>query len=207
METGVAPKVSSEHRQAVRDKILDAAAALIARKGYHETSMDDIVREGGLSKGAIYGHFDSKEAIFIAIQERQVAAVMDPLRAALDPKGPPLSRLRKAGELVFQDQAHRSREASRLSLQFALEASRIKSLRKSLRAQHAAVHRFLADLLREGIKEGEFRKDLAPDHLASLLLATFDGLSLLWATLEIDFDWPKMRATLAKVVEEGIRAR
>ena len=44
-----------------RAQILDAAQTCLARSGYHLTTMDDVVRESGLSKGSLYWHFDSKE--------------------------------------------------------------------------------------------------------------------------------------------------
>src|SRR4051794_12312971 len=55
LAVGVAmPKVSVEHEQMRRQQILDAALTCFGRRGYHATSMEDIVREAGLSIGAIY---------------------------------------------------------------------------------------------------------------------------------------------------------
>ena len=55
------PKISPALGQQRRDQILAAALACFARQGYHATSMDDVVRESGLSVGAIYTYFSSKE--------------------------------------------------------------------------------------------------------------------------------------------------
>ena len=59
----MAPKVTEEHVEARRQQILEAAFACFAREGFHQTTMKDICREAGLSAGAVYGYFRSKEEI------------------------------------------------------------------------------------------------------------------------------------------------
>src|SRR3989304_6177982 len=56
------PKVTEAHLEARRSQILDAAWTCFARKGYHQATMQDICQESGLSPGAIYRYFESKEA-------------------------------------------------------------------------------------------------------------------------------------------------
>jgi AcrR family transcriptional regulator len=64
------PKVSEEHRTARKQEIVRAALRLFARQGFQATSMTDIIAESGLSAGAIYGHYKSKdELIRFAITE------------------------------------------------------------------------------------------------------------------------------------------
>ena len=60
------PKVTEAHLEARRSQILDAAWTCFARKGYHQATMQDICQESGLSPGAIYRYFESKEAILKA---------------------------------------------------------------------------------------------------------------------------------------------
>ena len=57
------PKVSEEHRAARRRQILDAAARCFARDGFHRTSMQDIVRESGISAGLVYRYFAGMTAL------------------------------------------------------------------------------------------------------------------------------------------------
>ena len=64
------PKVSDAHRESRRDQITDAALRSFAAKGFQRTSMADIIAESGLSAGAIYGHFESKQQIAYAVAER-----------------------------------------------------------------------------------------------------------------------------------------
>ena len=67
------PKVTEEHRTARRRQIADAALRCFARSGFQQTSMADIVAESGLSAGAIYGHYKSKEELV----ELAVTEVLD----------------------------------------------------------------------------------------------------------------------------------
>jgi AcrR family transcriptional regulator len=64
------PKVSDAHRESRRDQITDAALRSFAANGFQRTSMADIISEAGLSAGAIYGHFDSKQQIALAVAQR-----------------------------------------------------------------------------------------------------------------------------------------
>ena len=64
------PKVSEQHREARRDQIVDAALRCFAVKGFHRTSMADIIAEARMSAGAIYLHFDGKQQIALAVAQR-----------------------------------------------------------------------------------------------------------------------------------------
>jgi AcrR family transcriptional regulator len=61
------PKVSDEHKAARRRQILGAAARCFARNGFHRTSMQDIVRESGISAGLVYRYFAGKDDMITAI--------------------------------------------------------------------------------------------------------------------------------------------
>jgi AcrR family transcriptional regulator len=74
------PRVSDEYLEQRRQHILAAARRCFARKGFHETSMQDVFRESGLSAGAVYRYFSSKDAIIQEIAGQaygKIAAVVD----------------------------------------------------------------------------------------------------------------------------------
>ena len=58
--TGVVPKRSADYMARRRDDILGALFACVRRRGWDRTTMDDVAAEAGLSKGAVYVHFESK---------------------------------------------------------------------------------------------------------------------------------------------------
>ncbi|MEQ1736340.1 MAG: TetR/AcrR family transcriptional regulator [Rhodoglobus sp.] len=91
------PKVSEQHREARRDQIVDAALRCFARTGFHRTSMADIIVEAGMSAGAIYLHFDGKQAIALAVAQRILGNRMTEFASRLRADGelpPPSAMLR-----------------------------------------------------------------------------------------------------------------
>lgn len=74
------PKVTEEHKSAMRARIQDAALACFARRGFAGASMADIVKEAGLSAGAVYVYYASKAELMIDVARR----VMEPRMAVLE---------------------------------------------------------------------------------------------------------------------------
>ncbi|MFD5177300.1 TetR/AcrR family transcriptional regulator [Nocardia sp. NPDC058379] len=73
------PRVSEEHLERRRKQILEAAQRCFTRKGFHETSMQDVFAESGLSAGAVYRYFASKNDIIFAL----IVDTMTPLRGRM----------------------------------------------------------------------------------------------------------------------------
>jgi AcrR family transcriptional regulator len=70
------PKVSQQYRDARRDHILSAARRCFLRNGFHATSMQDLFAEAGMSSGAVYRYFASKDDMIIAIAEENLRGVV-----------------------------------------------------------------------------------------------------------------------------------
>ena len=87
---GAMPKVSQQYRDARRDQILNAARRCFLRDGFHATSMQDLFAEAGLSSGAVYRYFASKDDVIIAIAEDNMRGVVEMIRdvAAQQPSQP-----------------------------------------------------------------------------------------------------------------------
>jgi AcrR family transcriptional regulator len=83
------PRVSQEHLEARRQQILDAARRCFIRKGFHGTSMQDVLREADLSAGAVYRYFRSKEEIIVTIATDAVAELGAAVEGAFDAEVPP----------------------------------------------------------------------------------------------------------------------
>ncbi len=198
------PKVSPKHKEATRRRILEAARGVFARRGYTGASLDEIGRECGLTKGAIYVYFDSKEELFLALEDLvhqpTTGDFLAPVLAARTAR----ERLTRAGKLVFDNQAHLDRDTLRVMYEFWTQAPRLKAIERVYRSRYNGTQRFLAALLREGVTQGEFREDVDPDVLASMLMATIEGLCLYWAAIGIEFDWERLEKTLFSVVLDGI---
>ncbi len=199
------PKVTEEYKKTVREKILDVSEDLFARKGYHEASMDDIVKESGLSKGAIYGYFNSKQDIFLSLSDRCMESELVEIRSVFSPDDSATKKLEKSAEIHFQ-YCEKSIEICKINLEWWIEAPRVESLQNRLNSRYETARKFIAEIIREGIEKGEFRRDIDPDALSSIILAALDGLSLHSATTGQEFDWQKIRDTFLKAFLEGINA-
>jgi TetR/AcrR family transcriptional regulator, transcriptional repressor of aconitase len=77
------PRVSDEYLDRRRRQILDAAQRCFARKGFHETSMQDVFHESGLSAGAVYRYFKSKNELVQAISAEVVGPIAAVIESAL----------------------------------------------------------------------------------------------------------------------------
>lgn len=78
------PKVSDAHRESRREQITAAALACFAEKGFQRTSMADIIAASGLSAGAIYLHFESKQQIALAVGRRVLGRRLGDLDATAE---------------------------------------------------------------------------------------------------------------------------
>ena len=73
-----------QSQEKTREELVAAAARVFARRGYHRATVDEIASEAGYSTGAVYSNFDGKEALFLAIADRQVEARVAEIRAVAD---------------------------------------------------------------------------------------------------------------------------
>ena len=78
-----------EYSASTRRALLDSATALFAESGYAGTSLDEIAAGARVTKGALYGHFASKQALFRAVLEELEAATTDEVRRAVESAGSP----------------------------------------------------------------------------------------------------------------------
>lgn len=175
------PRVSAAHEQAVRTRIVEAAVRAFATRGYHGATMQDVARESGLSIGAIYTWFRSKDDLFLAgcdltngvgmaelaerivrgrtVVEKLAIAVAFYLDAVDDPLGGP-----GMGSVLVAQWAR---------------AEHDEGVRAMLRRRREAVGMAGQLLVREGVATGELPGWIDVDALAAGYLHLLDGL-LLW---------------------------
>ncbi len=87
------PAPQSSPRDSRKESVMDAAAALFARHGYHGTSIRDIAKTVGVTPGAIYAHFPSKQALLVAVYRRGVTSIAAAIERAPARSGGPWRRL------------------------------------------------------------------------------------------------------------------
>lgn len=175
---GVAvPKVSAEHTAARRQQILDAALACFDRAGFHRTSMQDIYAESGLSAGAVYHYFSSKEDLVEAIAEQRHAREAELIAEAMD--APDLGRaLHRLAELYFgwlTDPEEQRRR--KVGVQVWAEAVHHEGIRAIVR-RGADQRLLLTGYLARAQDAGQLSLDADPEAITRLYLAIFQGFLL-----------------------------
>lgn len=88
------PRVTAEHRAAQRARIIEAALAVAADKGLANISMSEVIRQSGLSAGAIYGYFEGKDAIVAEAAQTVILSRAEAFAEATERMLPPAETLR-----------------------------------------------------------------------------------------------------------------
>ena len=172
------PKVSKEHLENVRNRIMRATITCVARKGFHQTTMRDICKESKLSIGAVYNHFKSKEEILedVTRQGRQAKeAVFQEITACTSA----LEGLSLLFQYIFR--AYKSegfKTYGAIDLETYGEATRNKKIRQIMLEELQNLMAPLADTIRRWQASGEIRKDIDPSYLANYLIAVSVGIKV-----------------------------
>jgi TetR/AcrR family acrAB operon transcriptional repressor len=188
-------------------RILDAAAELIAHYGYDKTTMDEIAHEAGISKGAIYLHFKSKEALFEALLLRASDAVAERFLELIDadPAGATLFNMYRYALVVLD-------ETPLLKAIYTRDKRILGDWVRHVREvpAYAQAMNLTVDFVRYFQEAGLIRRDLDPAVIAYLLGA------LRYGVLTMDDFTPKgerppsvaqMGDVLAEMLTTGLAPR
>lgn len=172
------PKVSQEYRDARREQILAAAKRCFLRGGFHETSMQDLFAEAGLSSGAVYRYFSSKEDVILAIAEenlRDMAALIHALANSGHSEGLGAA-LAEVLEAV-RDKHARS-ELGAMAVLVWSEALRTPTLATQFGVMLGQMRADFADVVREYQAHDGLPRQTNVDALTALLFAIIPGFIL-----------------------------
>ena len=140
--------------------------------------MDDIVSEAGLSKGAIYWYFNSKDEIIIAILDRLFERELASLRELQEDSRSAPERVSVFAETALHDMV-RLLQLMPLAYEFYSMAFRIRAVRQALTNYFRSYMEALVPLLAQGVQRGEFRQ-IDPMEAAIAIGAIMEGTILLW---------------------------
>jgi AcrR family transcriptional regulator len=169
------PKVLPEYLELRRQQILDAAAACFGRKGFHQSTMQDICEHASLSPGAVYRYFRSKEEIIEAMCAHGQSQNAELIQAAVT-EGGTLPALNELIRIFFleQDNLH-STEICALNVELIAEAMRNETVRDYLSRNNATVREQFAAMMRSAQAQGEVNSNLDPDAVARVMIALYQG--------------------------------
>ena len=172
------PKISAQQREARRARILEAALKCFSRDGFHQTTTADIVRESGVSQGALYLYFKSKNEVIAALADdrhHREAALNALAEHEQDPLRSILALIRLYAERL-SDPAHT--DVLRVGMQGWAEALRNEYVRAGVLEGVSRARAALVRVIRRGQKRGVFTREIDATAMARVLVATFQGFVL-----------------------------
>lgn len=167
------PRTTREHFDARRRQILEGAARVFGRNGFHATSMQDVLRETGLSAGAVYRYFSGKEEIVVACAQEVLGAVAGAFEEAARAPHP------ASPETILRTALRRAHDALHSSpylvIQVWSEALRNPTLGETVRGGMERVFGSWAAIIARYQETGRMRADVPPEHVARTLVACAQG--------------------------------
>lgn len=156
-------------------QILDAAIRVLARQGYARTSLLDIAKEAGMSKGALHYHYPTKESLIHAVLETACNAVQARTRQAWSPSDNPFEALRKSLEELWAVRGQHSDEARVVADLLALSLHD-ESLRPRLAEFYELGATQIRDYLERNLAALGLQSRVSLDMLPRVVIGLLDGL-------------------------------
>ena len=173
------PKVSEAHRENRRRQILDAAIECFAHDGFQRTTMEDIIREAGLSAGAIYSYFQSKDQIIETLADQRHEREKRIIEAALN-RDEWAASLRELFRIFSSELLGASsvRKERRLEIHLWAEALCNPKVLRLIRRGMNQPLKLLSNAIAKAQGSGRLPATLNPEAAARVLIAIFYGLIL-----------------------------
>ncbi len=192
-----------ERRSAeLRERLFRAALALFAKKGYAETTVEDITEAADVGKGTFFNYFRSKEHILMAFSEMQLAKLEKIVREAQQ-SDLPMRKVLHAMVLRMTEEPIRNPAIVRALLQANLSSVPV---RDEMRRIHDRNRMLLGQLISHGQQRGEIRADLPPEEIAQVWRQTIFGTLLFWS-LAGDHTLTKRIEMSIRLLWDGIATR
>ena len=199
--------MTQQRGEETRSNILDIAGGLFAEHGYDATSVADICARAGVTKGAFYHHFESKQAVFLELRDRWLSPLEVQLVLARDPAETLPQLLQHVADMasaMFAAAGEDQRQQVFLEL---LSAARQDPT--ILPAMLAPMHRYrewFAQLISAGIKEGTLRK-VDRELAAQVLVSLGFGLVVLSLLDPRGGDWGGIASRAMPLLMQGLEKK
>jgi TetR/AcrR family fatty acid metabolism transcriptional regulator len=188
-----------------RDRILKAAIKVFAKNGFYATRVSEIAKAAGVADGTIYLYFKNKDDVLITIFQDGIQQLLVILREVASSGQPFDERITRIIELQLGLLEEQRDLAEVITVNLRQSSSLLKQYAAPLFMEYIDV---IAGLVREGQKEGAFRKDINSRVVARSLFGALDAILLTWALGEADpASLRKAAAHCASLFLEGLRTR
>jgi len=163
-----------QRSEETRNKIIESAVKLFSARGFNSASVDYICKDAGVSKGAFYHHFKSKQELFLALLDTWLQTIDNAIEASQDKTVPEIfTQITEAFPYIFAT----ANEGLPMFLEFWLQASRDEKIWQASVAPYRRYHKRFTALIKQGVEEGSF-VEVNPELTSRMIMSTAMGLLL-----------------------------
>lgn len=170
------PKVTSQYKTNIRDRIVQSAIECFSEYGFDRSRMDDIAQTADLSKGTLYLYFKSKEDLFYAICENNLKVIKEQLSRIFATRKENL--LYDVEQFYDNLQKLEKKGDEKVFFEIVAESARNPKLQKILYEQRTKIFDVVKEYLDLQVQKGFFRKNIDTEAIASGLVALYNGLAV-----------------------------
>jgi AcrR family transcriptional regulator len=195
--------VNNTSFQDTRTRVLRAATELFAEQGYVHSSLDKVALRAGLSKGAVYWHFSSKQDLFLVILEQNLSQELHMLSSQIEAVlgvEHPLNAINNWLEMLFDCMESGS---FMLFLEF-VTTSREPEVQKKLQEIYGNTLNIIGDIMKEMQRKGYFAQNIDPHALWLMIDSLVKGMMMEWLINPESFQDKAVLQTISKVLWNGM---
>jgi len=163
-----------QRSEETRAKIIESAIKLFSAHGFNSASVDDICKDAGVSKGAFYHHFETKQALFLALLDGWLQTIDKAIEVSKDMTVPEtFMQMTTAFPYIFESAG----AGLPMFLEFWLQASRDEKIWQASVAPYRRYQKHFSALIKKGVNEGSF-VEVDPELASRMIISTAMGLLL-----------------------------
>lgn len=201
-------KISKRKLQALetKNKIYETARSLVMEHGFENVSVDSIVKAAGVSKGAFYVHFESKDALAAElVNDYTNMADMD-YKSFLSTLPAPMSVLDTLILLAERISDYIEFKIGYENMRILYKAHLTKTVDTTSSMNYSReLYKLLYEVLDRGVKQGELREDIPVDSLSKHLILAIRGIIFEWCVRYPDFDLKEQVMDHFKILLHGLK--
>jgi len=184
--------------------IMNKSITLFARKGYYSTTLDNLANACGLTKGALYCHFKTKEELFISVFKEVEKLYVNPLREYID--GLTGDALHKIACIIKWNSLFAVKQRGVILFLVTISAEILdvhNNLQDVMNDLYDRIRTLIVKVIEEGKQEGTIRTDMDADLMAMLFIGAHDGILLQYSMRRGAIEGRDISRTLIKTFTKG----
>ena len=193
-----------ENKLSSRDKLLESAATLFLEKGYDATSVNDICKHAGVSKGSFYYYFETKQVLFLTLIEKWANDLMQTVLSKSIPMKSNLKEVLLNLPYQFASAFEAIPKGFPMLVDFWRQSMADPAIWRIAIEPYRYFIGFFIRMIDTGKSDGSIRKDIESEVMARLLVAVAMGYLLEAAYDQEKADWPAITSEGLKILLEGI---